>query len=35
MGVIQANGDHLYYEVYGEGDPLLLIQGWSGNTTLQ
>jgi 3-oxoadipate enol-lactonase len=30
---IQANGIDLYYEEYGEGEPLLLIMGWGGNAT--
>lgn len=24
---VEANGLHVYYEVYGEGEPLLLIHG--------
>ena len=30
-GFADANGAHLYYEVYGEGEPLLLIMGLGAN----
>lgn len=33
MGMTQANGADLYYEIYGEGEPLVLIQGCGGDVT--
>lgn len=33
-GTIQANGQELYYEVHGEGDPLLLIMGIGYDSSL-
>jgi 3-oxoadipate enol-lactonase len=32
MPTIQANGQTLYYEVHGEGDPLLLVMGLAADT---
>ncbi len=32
MPVLQVNGIDLYYEVHGEGDPLLLIMGYGSNS---
>ncbi len=32
-GYIRANDQELYYEVYGEGEPLLLIMGLGGDLT--
>jgi hypothetical protein len=29
-GHIEANGVNYYYEIYGEGDPLLLLNGGLG-----
>ncbi len=31
MGFADSDGHEIYYEVHGEGDPLLLVHGWSGN----
>ena len=31
MPIINANGIELYYEVHGEGEPLLLIMGLAHN----
>jgi 3-oxoadipate enol-lactonase len=32
MPTIEANGQTLYYEVHGEGDPLLLVMGLAADT---
>lgn len=29
---VELNGFRMHYEIRGEGDPLLLVHGWSGNT---
>lgn len=31
---IRLNGTELYYEIYGQGEPLIMIQGCGGNITL-
>lgn len=31
MPVVNGNGINIYYEIRGEGTPLLLINGWGGN----
>jgi len=31
---VKLNGVETYYEVYGEGEPLFLLHGWSQSTTL-
>jgi pimeloyl-ACP methyl ester carboxylesterase len=30
-GYVEANGVHTYYEVVGQGDPLLLLHGGFGS----
>jgi len=30
---LSLDGFDMYYETLGEGEPLLLVHGWSGNTT--
>ena len=30
---VRLNGFEMYYETLGEGEPLLLVHGWSGNTS--
>jgi len=30
---VKLNGVETYYEVYGEGEPLFLLHGWSQSTT--
>jgi pimeloyl-ACP methyl ester carboxylesterase len=32
-GYVAANGQKLYYEIHGEGEPLLLIMGLGGDVT--
>lgn len=34
MATIEVNGTQLYYEIYGQGEPLMMIQGCGGNITL-
>jgi len=29
---VSINGSEMYYETLGEGEPLLLVHGWSGNS---
>jgi hypothetical protein len=29
---VPINGFEMYYETLGEGEPLLLVHGWSGNS---
>jgi pimeloyl-ACP methyl ester carboxylesterase len=31
--IVGLNGFEMYYETLGEGEPLLLVHGWSGNTS--
>jgi 3-oxoadipate enol-lactonase len=33
-GILEVNGAKLYYEIYGQGKPLVLIQGCGGNITM-
>jgi len=32
MSIAKAGDVNLYYEIYGEGDPLLLIMGYGSNS---
>lgn len=34
MGTVEANGATLYYEMHGQGEPLVMIQGCGGDITL-
>ena len=33
-GMVRANGQELYYEVHGEGQPLILVMGIGYDSTL-
>ena len=33
-GTVRANGQELYYEVHGEGQPLILVMGIGYDSTL-
>jgi pimeloyl-ACP methyl ester carboxylesterase len=35
MGIVEFNGVKLYYEIHGQGDALVMIQGRGGDITLR